>query len=144
MISNLVENKGNSPLYWASTAVWIATVLQGLFGEYHSSAAALGQQRQEVIKQPLVRDWLATPETVIMLNLHRSKYRGRFVQGWIKYSKEIWLDYSLWGAVDEKSYSLKRPSNKWQSNTAVKAQYRGESPLFSTIFYIRIISARQN
>ena len=29
---------------------WIATVLEGLFGEYHSSSAALGQQRPEVTK----------------------------------------------------------------------------------------------
>ena len=36
-----------------SSLCWIATVLEGLFGEYHSSSAALGQQRQEVTKQPL-------------------------------------------------------------------------------------------
>ena len=76
---------------------WIVTALGGLFGEYHSSSAALGQQRPEVTKQPLVCDWLATPETLMMLNCHRSKYRGRFVQGWIKYSKKTWLDYSLRG-----------------------------------------------
>ena len=29
---------------------WIATVLEGLFWEYHSSSAALGQQRPEVTK----------------------------------------------------------------------------------------------
>ena len=32
-------------------------------------------------KQPLVQDWLPTPETLMMLNRHRSKYRGRFMQG---------------------------------------------------------------
>ena len=30
------------------------TVLEGLFGEYHSSSAALGLKCPEVIKQPLV------------------------------------------------------------------------------------------
>ena len=40
---------------------WIATVLVGLFGECHSSSAALDQQCPDVTKQPLVRDWLATP-----------------------------------------------------------------------------------
>ena len=36
-----------------SSLCWITTVLEGLFGEYHSSSAALGQQHQEVTKQPL-------------------------------------------------------------------------------------------
>ena len=36
-----------------SSLCWITTVLEGLFGEYHSSSAALGQQRQEITKQPL-------------------------------------------------------------------------------------------
>ena len=38
---------------------WIATVLEGLFREYHSSSATLGQQGPEITRQPLVRDWLA-------------------------------------------------------------------------------------
>ena len=41
---------------------WTATVLEGLFGEYHSSSAALGQQRPDIAKQPLVCDWLVIPE----------------------------------------------------------------------------------
>ena len=31
---------------------------------------------QKSPRQPLVHDWLATPETLMMLNRHRSKYRG--------------------------------------------------------------------
>ena len=41
------------------------TVLEGLFGEYHSSSAALGKQRLGVTKQPPFVDWgraAATPE----------------------------------------------------------------------------------
>ena len=49
---------------------WTATVLEGHFGEYHSSSAALGQQRPEVTKQPPVCDWLETPEALMMLNRH--------------------------------------------------------------------------
>ena len=37
---------------------------------YHSSSAALGQQNAEVIKQPLFRGRLATPELLMMLNCH--------------------------------------------------------------------------
>ena len=33
------------------------TVLEGLFGEYQSSSAALGEQRLGVIKQPPFGDW---------------------------------------------------------------------------------------
>ena len=50
-----------------SSLCWIATGGRP-FGEYHSSSAALGQQRPEVTKQPLVCDWLATSETLLMLN----------------------------------------------------------------------------
>ena len=45
-------------------------MLEGLFGEYHSSSAVLGQQHPEVTRQPLVRDWLATPETLKIVNRH--------------------------------------------------------------------------
>ena len=38
-----------------------ATVLEGLFGEYHSSSAALGRQLPGVTKQPLFSDWPASP-----------------------------------------------------------------------------------
>ena len=44
------RKKGNSPLYLSFHLCWIATVLEGLFGEYHSSSAALGQQHPEVTK----------------------------------------------------------------------------------------------
>ena len=33
------------------------TVLEGFFGEYHSSTAALGKQRLGVTKQPPFGDW---------------------------------------------------------------------------------------
>ena len=33
------------------------TVLEGLFGEYHSSSSALGKQRLGVTKQPPFGDW---------------------------------------------------------------------------------------
>ena len=36
-----------------SSLCWIATVLEDLFREHHSSSAALGQQGHEVTKQPL-------------------------------------------------------------------------------------------
>ena len=39
------------------------TVREGLFGEYHSSSAALGKRRLGVTKQPPFGDWgAATPE----------------------------------------------------------------------------------
>ena len=38
---NVVDNKGNSPRYWASLLCWIATVLEGHFGEYHSSSESI-------------------------------------------------------------------------------------------------------
>ena len=60
------------PMLWLRSPFAImcrtATVLEGLFGEYHSSSAALDQQHWEVTKQPLVHDWWDTPEPVMMLN----------------------------------------------------------------------------
>ena len=44
------------------TLCWTATVLEGLFGDYHSSSAALGFYRREVTNQLLVHDWLVTTE----------------------------------------------------------------------------------
>ena len=44
------------------TLCWIATVLEGLFGDYHSSSAALDFFRREVTNQLLVHDWLVTTE----------------------------------------------------------------------------------
>ena len=52
-----------------SSLLFTATLLEGLFGEYHSSSAALGQQRPEVTKQPLVRDWSATFEALCDVSL---------------------------------------------------------------------------
>ena len=56
-------------LLFCATFCWTATVLEGLFGEYHSSSAALGQQRPEVTKQPLVHGWSATPGLLVVLVL---------------------------------------------------------------------------
>ena len=39
------------------------TVLEGLFGEYHSSSAALGKQRLGVTKQPPFGDWGGSSNT---------------------------------------------------------------------------------
>ena len=53
-------------------------MLEGI-GEYHSSSAALGLQHSEVTKQPLVPDWLATPEAaddVKPLSLEGDSCRG--------------------------------------------------------------------
>ena len=49
----IVKKKATHLCTELSMPCWIATVLEGLFGEYHSLSAALGQQRQEVTKQPL-------------------------------------------------------------------------------------------
>ena len=46
-----------------TSLLFTATVLEGLFGEYHSSAA-LVQQRPEVTKQPLVCDLSVTSEVL--------------------------------------------------------------------------------
>ena len=51
-----------------SSLLFTATVLEGLFEEYHYSSAALGKQRPEVARQPLVRDWLSTPEALCDVN----------------------------------------------------------------------------
>ena len=53
-----------------SSLLFTATVLEGLFREYHPSSAALGYQRPEVTKQPLVCDWSATCEALCHVN-HR-------------------------------------------------------------------------
>ena len=63
--------------YWLT-----ATVLEGLYEEYHSSSATLGKQCPEVTRQPLVRDWLATSEVLYdVKSSPQSKYKGKFVQG---------------------------------------------------------------
>ena len=57
-------------------------MLEGLFGEYHSSSAALGQQRPEVTKQPLVCDWSATSEALCDVNRCVARNTEvKFVQG---------------------------------------------------------------
>ena len=59
-----------------------ATVLEGLFGEYHSSSAALGQQRPKVTKQPLTCDWSATSEALCDVNRRFARNTEvKFVQG---------------------------------------------------------------
>ena len=49
----IVKKKATHLCTELSSLCWIVTVLEGPFGEYHSSLAALGQQCQEVTKQPL-------------------------------------------------------------------------------------------
>ena len=44
---------------------------------------------QKSPRQPLVHDWLATPETLMMLNRHRSKYRGNSCRGKYKTVKRL-------------------------------------------------------
>ena len=57
-------------------------MLEGLFGEYHSSSAALGQQRPEVTKQPLVCDWSATSKALCAVNRRFARNTAvKFVQG---------------------------------------------------------------
>ena len=65
-----------------SSLLITATVLEGIFGEYHSSSAALGQQRPEVTKQRLVCDWSATSEALCDVN-HRfaRNTEVKFMQG---------------------------------------------------------------
>ena len=59
-----------------------ATVLEGLFGEYHSSSAVLGQQRPKVTKQPLTCDWSATSEALCDVNRRFARNTEvKFVQG---------------------------------------------------------------
>ena len=47
------------------------TVLEGLFGEYHSSSAALGKQRLGVTKQPPFGDWGGSSNTRMSLMCKR-------------------------------------------------------------------------
>ena len=62
----LVVSAGKALTFVLSSLLFTATVLEGLFGEYHSSSAALGQQHPEVTKQPLVRDWSATSQALVV------------------------------------------------------------------------------
>ena len=77
----IVENKRRLTSV-ASLLCWIATVLKGLLENTTPHQQHWANSVQKSPRQPLVRDWLATPETLMMLNRHCSKYRGRFVQGW--------------------------------------------------------------
>ena len=52
----------------SSLTTWTATVLEDLFGEYHSSSAALGCTQPEVTRQ--VCDQWATSEALMLLNRH--------------------------------------------------------------------------
>ena len=64
-----------------SSLLFTATVLECLFGEYHSSLAALGKQHPEVTKQPLVCDWSATSEVLCDVNCCFARNAGvEFVQ----------------------------------------------------------------
>ena len=66
----------------SSLPCWTATVLEGLYGEYHSSSAALGQQQPEVTKQPLVHDWWATSEALINCHFAQNA-KGSLCRGYI-------------------------------------------------------------
>ena len=94
------------------------------FREYHSSSAALGQQRPEVTKQLPVCDWLATRKALCDVNRHftlsgvadQSPTSGCLVT-----SGRCWPS-----AADEEWYSPKRPSstvtvNSSELNTKVSA-----------------------
>ena len=67
-ILNKCTLKKKALTFVLSSLLFTATVQEGLFGEYHSSSAALGQQRPEVTKQPLVRDCSATSEALCDVN----------------------------------------------------------------------------
>ena len=68
------------------------TVLEGLFGEYHSSSAALGKQRLGVTKQPRFSDWgaAATLKRRWCLKLHfaRTQRKGRW-QGCVRLMQTV-------------------------------------------------------
>ena len=69
-------------LFVFGSLLFTATVLEGLFGEYHFSPAALGQQCPEITLQPLVRDWSVTPEALCDVNCRFAQNtEGKFVQG---------------------------------------------------------------
>ena len=60
------------------------TVLEGLFGEYHSSSAALGKLRLGVTKQPPFGDWGDSSNTQMSLMFKtslRSNAEERSVAG---------------------------------------------------------------
>ena len=50
-----------------SSLLFTAIELEGLFGEYRSSSAVLGQQRPEVTKQPLVMTDRQPPKRCVMV-----------------------------------------------------------------------------
>ena len=55
-----------------SSLLFTATVLEGLFGEYHSSSAALGKQCLGVTTQPPFGDWGGSSNTRTSLMLKTS------------------------------------------------------------------------
>ena len=74
--------------------LFTATVLEGLFREYHSSSAALGQQCPEFPKQPLVCDWSATSEVPCDVNRRFARNtEATFMQGVNTMTMNNWLDY---------------------------------------------------
>ena len=60
------------------TNCWTATVLEGLFRECHPSSAALDRQRPNATKQPLLYDWSATSNPLMVQN-HRFVQKQRKV-----------------------------------------------------------------
>ena len=57
------RKEGYLPLCTVRLLLDSTTVLEGLFGEYHSSSAALGKQRLGVTKQPPFTDWGGSSNT---------------------------------------------------------------------------------
>ena len=53
------------------------TVLEGLFGEYHSSSAALGKLRLGVTKQPPFGDWGGSSTGGMSTALSPTSLRGQ-------------------------------------------------------------------
>ena len=94
LVEVVVEQKKKALTFALSSLLFTATVLEGLFGEYHSSSAALGQQRPEVTKQPLVHDWSATSKALCDVNRRFARNtEGKFVQGVKQWQWKTWLDY---------------------------------------------------
>ena len=97
-----------------SSLLFTATVLEGLFGEYHSSSAALGQQRPEVTKQPLTCDWSATSEALCDVKSSlRSKYRGKVCAGGEYNDNECLFSLSIFVPARRNAFSCLLLSPSW-------------------------------
>ena len=63
LVSALMAEKKVTYLCVVRLLLDSTTVLEGLFGEYHSSSAALGKRRLGVTKQPPFGDWGGSSNT---------------------------------------------------------------------------------